>query len=141
MSSNLFTFREQERARLQMLPVAALILFGSRAQGIARSESDYDIGVLVSEQRVLRDRTERRTLYDALYDVLSAHLNTLTDIDIVFLEEAPAELKAHTVKYGKSIYAASEAAFARFKEREMLAYADFAPLRRIFQDAILARVA
>lgn len=142
MSSNAFPpFSPNEKARLQRLPVAALILFGSHAQEIADSKSDYDIGVLVSNHQVLKNRTARRNLYDALYDILSAHINALTNIDIVFLEETPAELKAHAAKYGKSVYAADETAFACFKEREMLAYADFAPLRKIFQDAILARIA
>ena len=137
---NEIKFSKDDEKKLRDLPVSALVLFGSRAQGIARENSDYDIGVLVSDHAVLENREKRKVLYNSLYDILSTNIAKLTNIDIVFLEEMPAELKAHVVKNGQLIYG-DPFAFANFKEREMLAYADFAPLREIFQRATLARIA
>jgi len=133
-------FSKDDEKRLRDLPVSTLVLFGSRVQGIAKDDSDYDIGVLVSDYGVLNDRKTRGEIYDSLYDILSARIAKLVDIDIVFLVEAPAELKAHVVKYGRLLYG-DPTAFARFKEREIIAYADFAPLREMFQKAALARIA
>jgi len=132
-------FSKNDEEKLRDLPVSVLVLFGSRAQGLAKENSDYDVGVLVSDRTIFANREKRKTLYNSLYDILSANIAKLTNIDIVFLEEMPAELKAHVVKNGRLIYG-DPVAFANFKEREMVAYADFAPLREIFQKATLARV-
>lgn len=136
---NEIKFSENDEKKLRDLPVSALVLFGSRAQGLARENSDYDIGVLVSDRSILENREKHKILYNSLYDILSANIAKLANIDIVFLEEMPAELKAHVVKNGRLIYG-DPLAFANFKEREMIAYADFAPLREIFQRATLARI-
>lgn len=137
---NEIKFSKDDEKKLRDLPVSALVLFGSRAQGIARENSDYDIGVLVSNRTALENEKKLKALYDSLYDILSANIAKLTNIDIVFLEKMPAELKAHVIKNGQLIYGDS-LAFANFKEREMITYADFAPLREIFQRATLARIA
>lgn len=135
-----FTFSESEQNTLKKLPIAALILFGSRAQGRARKDSDFDIGVLVSETMLLDDLKRRKELYDTLYDILSSHINQLVDIDIVFLERAPAELQAHVVKHGVVIFESQPSSFASFKEHVMINYADFEPLREIFHQGILSQI-
>lgn len=135
-----FTFSASEKDELSRVSVTALVLFGSRAQGAANGMSDYDIGVLVADKSCLYDAQKRKETYDALYDILSRHIRKLVDIDIVFLETAPSELQAHVVKYGKVIFESKRSAFARFKERAMLNYADFAPLREMFHKGILARI-
>ena len=137
---NEIKFSKDNEKKMRDLSVSALVLFGSRAQGLARENSDYDIGVLVSDYSVLKNRKKREGLYNSLYDILSSSIAKLSNIDIVFLEEMPAELKAHVVKNGQLIYG-DPVAFANFKEKEIIAYADFAPLREIFQKATLARIA
>ena len=63
-ASRLAEYRSQVR---QALPgVETMILFGSRARGLSREDSDYDIAVLV---RDLSDaRSVRRILSDLAYD-------------------------------------------------------------------------
>jgi hypothetical protein len=73
--------------------------------------------------------------------MLSSKIQSLVNIDIVFLESAPGELRAHVMKYGKPIFEANVNVFADFRERVMTEYADFAPLREIFHRGILARIA
>ncbi len=140
MESTDFTFFETEQQTLKNLGISAMVLFGSRAIGTAREGSDYDIGVLLSggNQRQKRKRTE---IYDALYEILSSKIQSLVNIDIVFLDNAPGELRAHVMKHGKPIFEASPEVFVNFRERVMTEYADFAPLREIFHQGILARIA
>lgn len=124
-------FNIEEINLLQELNVEAVILFGSQAQGVANENSDYDFLVI--------GKKENET-YNKLYDLLSAKINKLIDIDIVFEDNAPLELKNHVVKYGKVLYEKNSSVFADFKEKTITEYSDFAPLRRIFQSATLARI-
>lgn len=130
----------EEKNRLVSLGVEALILFGSRAQGVARVNSDYDFGVLLKDKRAARSHERRVEMYDALYDLLSRVINQLVNIDIVFLDDAPAELQSHVTKYGIPLYEANKKAFLDFKERVMLLCSDFAPYKNIFHGAILSRI-
>lgn len=130
------TFSPSEKAALQRLGVTAVVLFGSQARGIAGAASDYDIGVLCTGH----DTDRQKDLYDGLYDMLSPKIGKLVNIDIVFLDQAPMELCHHVAKYGSALYEAAPNTFARFKERVMIQYADFAPYRRMFQEQILRRI-
>src|SRR3989344_1290263 len=130
-------FNTDEKSSLKALPVAALLLFGSHAQNVASEWSDYDIAVLVKSNL---SKQQRKQIYDKVYDLVSKKINRLVDIDIVFLPEAPMELQNHVAKYGKVLYEQNAQVFPRFRESVMRNYADFAPLRQIFQNATLARI-
>lgn len=133
MDSIIFTPKEEKK--FKDAGVLAVFLFGSRAQGLAGSKSDYDIAVLTSSG------AKRSEVYDLIYDLVSDRLNQLVNIDIVFLSEAPLELKNHVAKYGQALYQDTPQTFLRFKEIIMEEYCDFAPLRFEFQRATLARIA
>ena len=115
-------------------------MFGSRAQGLARIGSDYDFGVLLKNKNVLKLYEQRKNIYNNIYNLLSENINQLVNIDIVFLEDAPAELQVHAVKYGIPIYEINKKVFNNFKEHTMLLYADFESYRKLFQQAILSRI-
>lgn len=135
-----FGFTDKKKVELKKHSVDALILFGSRAQNISNKKSDFDIGVIVGDREVLLDTDRRSKVYDFLYDLLSPSIRQLTNIDIVFLDIAPAELQAHVMKYGRPLFEAKHNVFANFRERVMEQYADFAPLREIFHAGILSRI-
>jgi len=143
---NTFEFTVEEKSQLERVGTAAVILFGSHAQGVQGPMSDVDIGVLLNNARAANDPQQRGHLYDALYDILSPVVarvvKRLCDIDIVFLqnEEVSLQLKYHVAKYGTELFKKDPRAFADFKEYVMERYMDFAPLRRMFTEAILARV-
>lgn len=141
MDNRDFTFSDAERETLKDFGISAVVLFGSRAMGTAGVGSDYDIGVLLSDSRILRSSEKRREMYDSLYEILSSKIQSFVNIDIVFLQNAPGELRAHVMKHGKPIFEANPSAFVNFRERVMTEYADFAPLREIFHQGILARIA
>lgn len=130
-------FTASEEAILESLNTEFILLFGSRAQGIARVNSDYDIGILLRQNP---GKKFENKVYDVLYELVSNKINKLVNIDIVFLDQAPAELQAHVIKYGIPLYQRSPISFAHFKEQVMNMYADFRPLLNIFQSATLARI-
>lgn len=132
------TFSPSEIDSLQRLGVTSVILFGSQARGVAGDASDYDIGILRNLSE--RDNTQEKAQYEALYDMLSAKIGKIVNIDIVFLDAAPMELCHHAAKYGSAIYEERPQTFSRFKESVMDRYADFAPYRRMFQEHILRRI-
>lgn len=127
-------FSEFEQSQLRNLGVQAVMLFGSQAQGVVTPDSDYDIGVLTSPS------ADRKSVYDDLYDLLTAKIYRLVDIDIVFLDTAPMELQSHVAKHGVPLYQAHPNTFANYKEKVMNIYADFAPIRQMFSNATISRI-
>ena len=127
----------EEKKILEKLPIEALILFGSQAQGTAGKLNDYDFAVLPSKHLV---SDESKQLYDTLYDLLSEKIQQLVNIDIVFLPGASMELQSSAARFGIPLYERSPHTFERFRERVIIAYADFAPLHRMFQKEILSRI-
>src|SRR3989344_4093158 len=124
---NTFTFTPIEEKMLREIRVTAIILFGSQARGVAQEASDYDVGIL---------GTKTKTTYDSVYDMVSAKIGQLVNIDIVFLGDAPMELQHHVASYGRALFEAKPGLFASYKEAVMDKYADFAPIRRMFQEHI-----
>ena len=116
---------------LQKIGVKALVLFGSQARGLARSDSDFDFGVMAADSK---------ETYDQLYNFLSAKINKLVNIDIVFLNKAPLELAAHTAKYGQLLYEEKSGIYADFCQKTMINCADFSYYRHMFQQATLDRI-
>lgn len=125
-------FSKNEQQMLAQNSIKAIILFGSQAQNLANEASDVDVAIIGSKSS---------QVYDLVYDLLSKKINKLTNIDIVFLEDAPGELLIHLVKYGQVLYAQNSKVFPDFKQQTMLEYSDFAFHRQIFQNATLARIA
>lgn len=141
MSSTSIIFSAAEKSRLKQLSVRAVILFGSHAQGLSNPQSDFDFGILLIERSLLYNNEKRKEIYDILYEILSDKIRKLVNIDIVFLQNTSAELQAHVMKHGIPIFEADKNAFADFKEEVMICYADFAPLRTLFHEGILSRIA
>lgn len=131
-SASRLVFTPEEQRQLRQLEIKAVILFGSRAQEANRPTSDYDIFVI-----------GRRSpeAYDFLYNILSGKIRQLVNIDIVFQSATPMELQNHVAQYGQILFQENHAIFADFKSYVMETYADFEPLRRLFQQATLERIA
>lgn len=125
---------------MEELGIAGIFLFGSQAQGVANPKSDFDFGVLLKNSSELRQPDKREKIYTALYDLFSSQIKKLCDIDIVFLQSADLQLRSHVARDGSILYAGEKKLIGDFLERTMEETADFAPLRREFHEAILARV-
>lgn len=98
---------------------------------MARPDSDVDVLVFGPDSK---------PVYDLIYELMAEKINRLTDIDIVFVGKAPMELLNHASRYGQVIYAQRPEDWADFRQRVMLMYSDFAPYRRMFQQATLERI-
>lgn len=130
---------KQDKNRLKTLGVAALYLFGSRAQGISGPLSDYDFAVLMKEQGQKRGGE----VYNQLYEILSPMCpRTLKNdiIDIIFLRDTSLELRFHVIRYGKVLFDAQPLHRLRFEVETQLLYNDYRPILDMFDKAILATI-
>lgn len=84
-------------------------LFGSRAEGRPRADSDWDLGVFLSEHLGARERF-------ALRSRLLADLEDLGRMDVVVLNDAPP-LLAHRALQGRRLFVKDPSAYVRFFTR------------------------
>lgn len=134
---SLFRITKTAGHELERLGVVVLYLFGSRAVGAEGPLSDYDFGVLMKTAGHKRGDST----YDAIYDVLSPFCpRTMKNdvIDIVFLNDAPLELRAHVMRYGQILYESKPLMRGRFEEKTILEASDFRPLQLQIDKTILA---
>lgn len=129
-----------QKDKMEELGIAGIFLFGSQAQGAANEASDFDFAILVKDRKILYDNAKKNKIYNKLYDIFSGQIKKLRNIDIVFIEFADLQFRHHIAKEGVLIYAGDQKIISDFLERTMRFYADFAPLRREFHNAILQRI-
>lgn len=120
--------------------VSILYLFGSQAEGVAGPTSDIDVAVVFRDSGVLAHRSSE--LYQKLYDILTDvfDMSNFRNIDIVFLDRAPLELRFDVVRHGSVLYETDPDARLDFEERTAALYRDFKPMLDLSDEAILARI-
>ena len=116
------------RARIALLlaetsEVRFALLFGSRAGGAPRPDSDWDLAVYLSGTL---DSAERASVRDRLIASLEPELR----LDLVVLNDAPP-LLAHQALKGERILMRDEPAFVRFVVRTLAASGDEAHWREL----------
>lgn len=122
------------------LGVAGVFLFGSQAQGLERESSDYDFGILLKNPQILSDYKKKTEIYNSIYDLFSSQIKKLRNIDIVFLQSTDLQIKHHVARDGKLLYIGDQKTVSDFLTSTMEHYADFAPHRKLFHQAILQRI-
>jgi len=105
--------------------VASAYLFGSIAQRREHRESDVDIGVLLSWER-LPSRSERFATRLRLVAALAPACRP-RDADLVILNDAPPLLGRHVVTTGRRIVCLDEALDRSYFRDVQLRAADLAP--------------
>lgn len=128
------------KKKMEELGIAGIFLFGSRAQKAANSASDYDFAILLKEIKALYNYEEKNKIYNEIYDILSSQIKKLCNIDIVFAQSADLQFKYHIIKDGLLLYIGDQKIVSEFFDNTIENYADFAPIRREFHDAILQRI-
>lgn len=116
--------------RLQELGVELLLAFGSKVEGTAREQSDYDIGVVFDKRKQTQPRR-----YGVLYGIVQDMFPD-EKIDLVDLNQAPYPLQFRAAMKGDVLYQEGATSFADFRERAMLSYFDFQPILKIHEDAL-----
>lgn len=110
---------EQVRRILADSGATVAYLFGSRARGTSRRDSDADIAVL-TDRRL--DLLEREVLSDRLAQALG-----VPEVDLVMLEEASLELRGHVVQEGTLVHSADEPRRVAFEARTRSEWFDYRP--------------
>lgn len=123
---------------LKQFGIAVVYLFGSRAQQIERSTSDYDFGILLSAP--VPAGAQRRQIYDTFYELLDGLIGQPVNIDIVFLHDAPLHLRDHVIRHGVILFETDPVLRGQFHEHTINASADFAFHRQRFEEATLQRI-
>lgn len=103
----------------------AAYVFGSHARGRSHAESDVDVAVVFAYGQA-PDPAGRRAVAARLHaDLIAAtHVN---HVDLVVLNDAPAELAAAIVCDGRRVYVADHDAAHAFERTALLRAADLRP--------------
>lgn len=112
--------------------LSLVVLFGSRARGAARRESDFDIAVLTDDARTRRPfplTADEAQAFRRLHADLQRLLGT-SRIDLVLLHRASPLLAHRIARDGIPLYEASPGTFARFCVRAVQRLDDMRPMLR-----------
>ncbi|WP_226352212.1 MULTISPECIES: nucleotidyltransferase domain-containing protein [unclassified Pseudonocardia] len=112
--------------------VAVAYLFGSRAAGTARPDSDHDVAVLFAG-------VPSPVATELLAGDLAALLGT--GVDVVDLARAGLELRGRVAESGRLLYSADEVARVRFEVDARMRWIEFRPVLEETTRSFLARVA
>jgi len=119
------------QAVLDVLPgIEALYLFGSRAKGIARADSDLDLAVFAATPL---DAMQRFNAQRAL----SAKLDC--DVDLVDLHDASSVLRSEVVNHGHLLYRRDAERTLDFEARVLGEYAELLDATRELRGEIHRR--
>jgi predicted nucleotidyltransferase len=128
---------ERLASALARLPdVRLAFLFGSRARGSARGDSDFDIAILVDPRTAgeERGRTIRRLAGQLGREVASER------IDLVILNDAPSLLRHRVLRDGVVLFQRSPEERVRFATRAIRDYQDMFLRREAFTQRRIARM-
>ena len=126
---------EKTKNNLKELGAGVIYLFGSRSIGVALDKSDYDIGVVFVNAKLLHDFSNVRL---RVYDILSDEFPDMfygPRLDISFLQEANPALEMAAVKYGKVLFEDSPSFRADYEESVIRRYDDYLPLKNEYEHA------
>lgn len=100
-------------------PVAFAYLFGSRATGGARADSDADIAVLPARGLGAEQRAGLRNRVAEIVESAAR-----TEVDVVFLDEASLPLRGRILSQRQVLYSADEPLRVRWESLTGRMYAD-----------------
>lgn len=103
--------------------VIAIILFGSRARGLARQDSDYDLAVL----------TKKITTAQA-YNIIGLGSESF---QIELFHKLPLLIKYDVIKHGKILYCRNKNNLNEIIFLTLKQYLDFEPRIKLFYRAVI----
>ena len=117
-------------ATRDMEGISTLVLFGSRATGGSRPDSDLDIALLPA-----RDVPPPRRKLQARLASRLADLAPGGRVDVVFLDEAPELLRQHILEHGRVIIQRDLSRWNELRIATMREHGDREPYRRLLREA------
>jgi predicted nucleotidyltransferase len=127
---------DETTRRLAEEGVAAVWLFGSRAGGRPRTDSDTDVAVLLAEHVAAPGLVARGRLADVLATALGR-----ADVDLVVLDHAPLALRARVITAGVLLVAIDDVWRVRFTVDTLSRWGDVRETVRRQDRSYLNRVA
>lgn len=115
----------------QYSDIQAAYVFGSRASGSAREDSDIDVAILLSPKDDTEERFSRRL---ELTRTLNDHL--APKVDVVILNDAPPLLQQEVIRNGRIICDHDRNARIDFEVRVGKINADLRPAREFYRNAM-----
>ena len=135
------TLIDDVRAATRDVPgIGSLVVFGSRARGRERPNSDLDVAVLpLSDSDEKTEPLARRRLLSSLAVAL-ADLAPEGRVDVVFLDEAPDVLRQKVLEHGILVTCHEPAAWRQLRVATMREYGDREWARKMFRKALRRRL-
>lgn len=107
--------------------ISVLVLFGSRARGDHRPDSDLDVAVLPES----RDPKDRRHLLSSIAVAL-ADLASDGRVDVVFLDQADDVIRQRVMEHGRVLLNRNPEAWKELRVRTMREYGDREWVRNLY---------
>jgi len=123
-------YEEILKATSDLSDIAVLVVFGSRARGDHRPDSDLDVAILPDTA----DSRARRHLQADLA-VSLAHLTPKGRVDVILLDEAPEVLRQRIMETGRVLLNRAPEAWKELRIRTMREYGDSEGYRRLYREA------
>lgn len=124
--------------------IAVLLVFGSRARGDERPDSDLDIAVLpeagLAEADEEEDGSRRRLKLLRALTVALADLVSDERVDVVFLDQAPDTLRQRVMEHGRMVICRDLPAWRALRVKTMREYGDREWYRRIYRRELRRRL-
>ncbi|TRT90339.1 MAG: nucleotidyltransferase domain-containing protein [Microcystis aeruginosa Ma_AC_P_19900807_S299] len=129
---------EKITAIVEKIPnLKLLILFGSRACGEHKPDSDWDLAISYDETNRQTGIKEISNDYLTYLSILSELFEINRDlIDLIELDRCSPLMKYQVARDGKLIYEKNTGDFLKFRVRAWKEYADTAKFRKIQKDSI-----
>jgi predicted nucleotidyltransferase len=115
--------------------ISIAVVFGSRAAGTPRPDSDLDVAVLPAEGHSLPRRKLQARVAAALADLAPDGR-----VDVVFLDEAPELLRQRIFESGRPVLITDEERWKDLRIRTMREHGDREPYRRLLRAAQMCRL-
>ena len=134
--------KDEWQKRIAKIPQAMqdlklLILFGSRARGEHRPDSDWDLAISYDEANRETHIKEISNDYLTSLSILSELFEINRDsIDLIELDRCSPLIKYQVARDGKLIYEKNTGDFLKFRVCAWKEYADTAKFRKIQKDSI-----
>ncbi len=118
------------RATADIPGISVLVLFGSRARGTHRVDSDLDVAILPDTENPRARRHLQAGLAAALADLAPGGR-----VDVVLLDEVPDVLRQRVLETGRVLLCRNAEAWKELRVRTMREYGDREWARRLFRQA------
>ncbi len=111
--------------------VIAAYFFGSRAEGTASEDSDYDFAILADN---CCSQVDGNNLIMELAEEMRALLGK--EVDLVLLSSASIEFRFLIIKHGRLIFSADEEKRTDFEDVVIRDYLDFKPVLELYRKEV-----